>query len=288
TGLCVWDGLPKAGYPRIFGLFASASSTCLLVLAWVPVSAVGIAIDLVILWWLLTPAPTLARDPSAAPVPARRRLRSRVARVVRVGFVGYLALVLVTRPWHSQWGTTDQERRAPLPGDATVPDAHYRIDHAVTIKAPADSVWRWLVQIGQDRAGFYSYDWLERLVGADIHNADRIVPEWQHRAVGDLVRAVAADYLGGRLGREVGWRVSEIVPGQALVLDKWGAFAVLPVDSATSRLYVRLRGPGIPSLATIPLAPFGLFVFEPIHFIMERGMLLGIKTRAEAGMHPRI
>ncbi len=58
---------------------------------------------------------------------------------------------------------------------------------AVTIRAPAEEVWRWLVQLGQDRGGFYSYNLLENLAAADIHNVDRIVPEMQHLKVGDFV-----------------------------------------------------------------------------------------------------
>ena len=60
--------------------------------------------------------------------------------------------------------------------------------HCITIDAPPEQVWRWLIQTGQDRAGFYSYDWIERLFGYDMRNADRIHPEWQQLAVGDRVR----------------------------------------------------------------------------------------------------
>ena len=170
-----------------------------------------------------------------------------------------------------------------LPGDELVPEAHYRMDHAVVVHAPADSVWPWVVQIGQDRGGFYSYDGLERLIGDDVRNADRIHPEWQERRVGDLVRATQRGYLGGRLGSDLGWRVAQLEPGRALVLENWGAFVVIPVDEHTSRLHVRLRGPGTPSLLGVVLGPANLLVFEPAHFIMERRMLLGIRDRAEGG-----
>jgi hypothetical protein len=142
------------------------------------------------------------------------------------------------------------------------------------------------VQLGQDRAGFYSYAWLEQLAGADIHNADRIHPEWQQLETGDLVRATQPDYLGGRLG-EPGWRVREIVPGRAIVLENWGAFVVNPVDARTSRFFVRTRGDGMPSLAGVLLGPINVFVFEPAHFIMQRGMMLGIRDRAESMMDGR-
>jgi len=133
------------------------------------------------------------------------------------------------------------------------------------------------VQLGQDRGGFYSYDWLERAVGDKVLNADRIHPEWQTLAAGDLVRATQPDYLGGVFGPDIGWRVVRLEPQRALVLGGWGAFVLEPKDGYT-RLIVRTRGNGKPNVA---LAPFGLLVLEPAHFIMERRMLLGIKERAE-------
>jgi hypothetical protein len=66
-----------------------------------------------------------------------------------------------------------------------------------------------------------------------------------------------------------------------VILDKWGAFVVQPVDARTSRLIVRRREPGTPSLAGIVFGPFSVFVFEPAHFIMQRGMLRGVRDRAE-------
>jgi hypothetical protein len=169
----------------------------------------------------------------------------------------------------------------PVIGDPPLGESHYRIDHAITINAPADSVWPWLVQIGQDRGGFYSYDWLERAFGADIHNSDRIVPEWQERRVGDLVRVVQPAYLGGILGDSLGWNIDDIEPGRAIVLHGWGAFVLSPTGPNTTRMHIRTRGAGVPTLSGVALTPVGLLVFEPAHFIMERAMLRGIKARAE-------
>lgn len=94
--------------------------------------------------------------------------------------------------------------------------------------------------------------------------------------MGDLVRAVPPDWMGGRFGREVGWRIALFEPGRGMVLEGWGAFVVVPIDSGSSRLMVRTRGEGRPSLARTALAPLGLFVFEPAHFLMQRRMLIGI------------
>jgi hypothetical protein len=198
-----------------------------------------------------------------------------------IGIMTYSGALIVLRPWYSSWGTTRSERQMVMIGDPPLGESHYRIDHAITINAPVDSVWAWLVQIGQDRAGFYSYDWLERAFGADIRNASFIMPAWQDRRVGDTVRAVQPTYLGGVLGSDLGWKITQIEPGRAMVLENWGAFVVEPIDSSRTRLHIRTRGAGTPTVKGIALSPISLLTLEPAHFIMERGMLLGIKKRAE-------
>lgn len=194
----------------------------------------------------------------------------------------YVAIVLALRPWNMEWGTTAAERASILPGDEFVPTAHYRIDHGISIDAPTEAVWPWLIQIGQDRGGFYSYTKLENAAGAQITNANQIVREWQTRKVGELVPTVPDNYLGGVFGRRLGCKVLRVVPGQALILEGWGAFVVLPTKDNKTRILIRTRGEGTPSLAGVVEAPFTLLVFEPAHLIMERAMLLGIKQRAEA------
>src|SRR5207245_11341446 len=101
-------------------------------------------------------------------------------------------------PWHRHWGATHLDRIAVLPGDALSPFASAIVTHAVSIDAPAEAVWRWLVQIGQERAGFYSYSFLENLVGCDMRNTFRVVPEWQQRAIGDTGWFGSPKRFGGR------------------------------------------------------------------------------------------
>lgn len=205
----------------------------------------------------------------------------KITQRLLIAFMIYVAVIIGLRPWYTAWGSTRSEQQMPVIGDPPLGESHYRIDHAITINAPADSVWPWLVQIGQDRGGFYSYDWLERAFGADIHNSDRIVPEWQERRVGDLVRVVQPAYLGGILGDSLGWNIDDIEPGRAIVLHGWGAFVLSPTGPNTTRMHIRTRGAGVPTLSGVALTPVGLLVFEPAHFIMERAMLRGIKARAE-------
>src|SRR5262245_61191325 len=87
------------------------------------------------------------------------------------------AYVFLVRPWHLRWGATAEEVTETLPGDDLVADPKTQATHAVTIDAPPEAVWPWLVQIGQDRAGFYSYTWLEDLFGCRMRNTYRVVPE---------------------------------------------------------------------------------------------------------------
>lgn len=271
AGGIVLSLVPLERYLRSISAVAILCSLVLLVMfaheAFIP----GVAIDLILAVMLV----------SRRGAPARRSSPSRIGQIVFGAFTIYTAVVIAGRYSTLIWGTTPYERTIPFPGDPPNDEPHYRIDHAVTIEAPADSVWMWLAQLGQDRAGFYSYDWLERAAGDDIHNVDSIVPSWQERNAGDLVRAVQPDYLGGILGDAPGWEVTEIVPGRAMVLEGWGAFVLRPLGENRTRMHVRTRGPGAPTLKMIPLAPVSLLVLEPAHFIMERGMLLGIKHRAE-------
>jgi hypothetical protein len=99
-----------------------------------------------------------------------------------------IVYVLAIRPWHMRLGATDDEVKRPLPGDLYVAHPKALASHAISINASAAEIWPWLVQIGQGRGGFYSYDWLENLFGCDIHNTDRILPEFQQLQVGDGVK----------------------------------------------------------------------------------------------------
>lgn len=177
------------------------------------------------------------------------------------------------RPWHLRWGATDEELNQPLIGDEVVTDPKLKSNHAITINARASDIWPWLVQMGQHRGGFYSYTWLENLVGCHMRNADEIVPEWQDLKVGDKV------WLHPKAPPV---EVAAIEPGRAIVLKPWGAFVLQPIDEKTTRLIIRSQGDYEPDLRN-PVLNFLLWrvVYEPAHFIMERKMLLGIKERAE-------
>jgi len=184
---------------------------------------------------------------------------SRMARILRalaaVGALAPWAYLLIVRPWHIKWGATDEDVRKGLPGDELVPHPALESTRAVTILAPAEEVWRWLVQLGQDRGGFYSYDRLENLAGADIHNVDRIVPEMQHLKVGDFVPMAPVEWgvpMGGftvvriEPGRAVVWRQgwpNDLVKMSSSEVQERGtwAFVLEEVDEGTTRLLLRER-----------------------------------------------
>jgi hypothetical protein len=206
---------------------------------------------------------------------------SRGRTLVGIGSA-YAGVALGARPWMDRWGSTAAERARPLRGDELVPDAEQQT-HAITIDAPPEAVWPWLAQMGQGRAGFYSHDRLERLVGANIRNADEIHPEWQRLAVGDLVRT----YRPVPRFEPLGWIVAAVEPPRLLVVHEpqrrglinssW-AF-LLERDGERTRLLSRWRFRRRGGAH----AAFTRLVFDPAHFIMERGVLRGLKTRAERG-----
>jgi hypothetical protein len=195
--------------------------------------------------------------------------RTRVDRLLRplvaLGTALAVAYPTVLRPWMLRWGATDEERYKALPGDELVSNSLPASTRAITVQAPIAAVWPWLAQIGQDRGGFYSYEWLENLAGCKMHNADCIHPEWQQRAIGDEVK----------LHWALGNKVTSFEPNRALVLEGWGAFVVEPLDDQRTRVILRTRIKGGWS------AVYHVLLIELPHFLMERKMLLGLKQRAE-------
>ncbi len=158
---------------------------------------------------------------------------------VALSLVGAFGVVyaLALHPWIMSWGATSNEVGKTLPGDERATAPYFT--RAISIDSAPAAVWPWLVQIGQDRAGFYSNDWLENVFTSDIHSADAIHPEWQERAVGDrvpLARAGLAD-LGGARGT-IGH--VEIVSGtERMIANLPGRFVLENVGARGTRLLFR-------------------------------------------------
>ncbi|MET3951648.1 SRPBCC family protein [Arthrobacter sp. UYEF36] len=221
--------------------------------------------------------------------PATRRLRGPLAALAAAAVAaGY---VLAVRPRLLHWGATAQETAAPLPGDELVRTPRMQSTRAVTINAPSASVWPWLVQLGAGRGGMYSYDLLENAAGLGMHSADRILPEYQQLDVGDVlplgpdvgipVRRVEAGSVLG-LGGTMDPRTGRIRPSGGAAagprVELGWTFVLQPVTEHSTRLLSRTRYDYSPLPVGLILRP----VLEPLQFIMERRMLLGIKSRAES------
>jgi hypothetical protein len=216
-----------------------------------------------------------------AMASSEARLR-RAVGAVRLRYVLPVLVLLIAaylvgiHPWMMNWGSTAAERQMSLPGDGIQPELTEQTTQAITIDAPPEIVWQWLVQEGQDRAGFYTYTWLENLIGIDIHNADRIHPEWQHLSVGESWRLAPKDYLWG-LGEKAVTQVLLSEPGHVLVLQTWGAFVLETTDAGTTRFIARAHA--------APAGPVGkvitTMVWDPVVFTLNHRMLLGLKARAE-------
>lgn len=184
------------------------------------------------------------------------------------GFAGVVALAVIAitllTPRLDRWGATAAEVAANYPGDELVPAPASFVNRAITIQARPEQIYPWLVQLGADKGGLYSYTALERLVGCPMVNADRIHPEWQGLKVGDAVKMnrtkpVPPPYI-----------VAQIIPNQALVMghqengqwvDLW-QFVLVPQTDSTTRLILRTR--------TMMTGGFW-DIIHPGVFIMERG-----------------
>jgi hypothetical protein len=206
---------------------------------------------------------------AAAAIASTIRALSRGRRPAAWASLALLATVAYAArlvPWMRSWGATADERNMALPGDVAVPDPALRTTRAVSIGAPPERVWPWLAQIGQERGGFYSYEWLENLAGCRMRNADAVHPEWQQRRVGETVMLHPAR----------GMPVSLFEPGRAFGIEGWGVYALEPEPGGRgTRLLARTR------VGRRGEAVFYAALVELPHFVMERKMLLGIKRRAE-------
>jgi uncharacterized protein YndB with AHSA1/START domain len=169
-----------------------------------------------------------------------------------------------------------------MPLDDHVPDPRLDSTMAITIDAPPERIWPWLVQMGDaPRAGYYSHAWIERLLGMDIENSWRLIPEYQHLEVGQaLDKAGTMTVLAVEPNRHLVLGPPESVD---TVRASW-AFVLVPLDERRTRLVTRVHGSwgyGQMLRDTPPTAwPFYLLI-EPGAFLMERRMLREIKTRAE-------
>jgi hypothetical protein len=185
----------------------------------------------------------------------------------------------------SHWGLDAAEAVRAFPGDDLLANPRWGWTHAVDIDGPANDVWPWVAQIGADRGGFYSFQWLENIVGCDVRNAETVHPEWAARE-GDPL------YLHPKMDP---FRIVRVEDGRFMLAygapdeaarasgQPWSAatwlFFVEPLTPSRSRLMSRFRVDHSDDLGTA--LGVGPTLIEPVGFVMDRQMLLGVKERVE-------
>lgn len=179
----------------------------------------------------------------------------------------------------ARWGFDAEGAKRALPGDDIVPSPQWSWTHGVEIEASAAEVWPWVAQIGADRGGFYSYQWLENLIGCRVQNADVTHPEWE-AAMGDPLslhpKAPPLTIVAEERGR---WFVARGAPDPAASVQASWLIFVEPIGERRCRVISRYRASYTGALA-MRLA-FGKLTLQPIGSEMDRRMLLGVKERAE-------
>jgi hypothetical protein len=168
------------------------------------------------------------------------------------------------------WGATKAEAATTLPGDELLEEVDAIATRAIGIAAPPAAVWPWIAQIGPSpRGGAYTYDWIENLLGLDMHSVDHVLPEFQHPQVGDTI-----GYGSNRM------RVERVEPEHVLAWrsedGNWVWTFILEFRDGSTRLISRNRF----RLASLG-ARLGMVPMESASLVMERKMLRGIKLRAE-------
>ena len=204
-----------------------------------------------------------------------------VVAILIIAFGLYRWFVL---PWMNTWGATAEEIRATLPGDELVANPVSQTTQAVTIRAQPEQIYPWLLQIGVDRGGMYSYDWLENIFGLNVHTLDRIDPRYQSPKPGDFW-----GFTPKASGDGPGVYVVRLDPNRA-VLGCFGMRSVSPTPcTGTWQLVLQPQSDGATRLilrartdAASPMTGIFGAIFDPITFVMQRGMLLGFRDRIQA------
>ena len=222
----------------------------------------------------------------------------KLAAIVGAALVALVVLYFaLIRPWYQHWGASAEEVARELPGDASWPRAATVETRAVTINAPPARVWPWIAQIGQDRGGFYSYRWLENLCGCEMPDADHVLGLREPRP-GDKFWMYPPRKAGG-----AGYAIyASVDPARSMVLlthgfDKPGptgeipprgtwSFVLEPRGERATRLLIRGRSGVAGEAQGLGSWLYAAFFFDPIHFAMERKMMLTLKDRAEGRRPP--
>ncbi len=178
---------------------------------------------------------------------------------------------IFVRPRILTWGASQAEATMSLIGDDWA--AGISSTRAISVGAPVSEVWKWIIQLGADRGGFFSYSLLEKLLGYEARRGEPI-PEFEEMKVGRIVPG-SIDEAKSLI--KYNFRVVAVEPGKSFVLENWGAFVLREMDAGQTRLIVRTHATRQPGLK----GRIADFLFASLHYIMERRMLMGIKAQVE-------
>ncbi len=181
--------------------------------------------------------------------------------------------IIFLKPIVDTWGATKEEANMTLIGDELAPIIIST--RAISINAPMSEVWQWIIQLGADRGGFFSYTFIEKALGYEARSAEP-VPEFQDIEVGRII-PVSIDESKSLI--KYNFRVVAVEPGESIVIENWGALVLQKMDAQRTRFIVRTHGQALPNLKS----KIGDFLGMAAHYIMERRMMLGFKAQAEAG-----
>lgn len=191
-----------------------------------------------------------------------------------------ICYILFLRNFLLHWGSVKEEVNKYYAGDSILLKPDYESTLAVTINKSPSAVWPWVAQMGLNKAGFYSYTWLENIFGCKLYNADRIHAEWQNPKAGDYEPVC----VSAEKNNMKGWTIIAVIPNKALVYksstdSSWMmGFYIDSVNEHTSRLITRMR--------YITPKHFWMYITDKVwmewaHCIMQKGSINGIKKRAE-------
>ena len=195
----------------------------------------------------------------------------------------------LSRGWYSSWGATDEEVVGEIPGDQHVPHPKSQLTMAATIQSTPEKIWPWFVQLGCQRAGWYSYDLLDN---GGIPSAEQIIPEYQHLEIGDMVKATPkGDFgfpvaiidhdrqltLAGTVNTATGEDVKADDPAPEAYFSGNQTFLISAIDENHSRLIFRMRIDWNPGLSRTIIYKG---IVEPLSFVMARKTILNVKRLA--------
>jgi hypothetical protein len=200
-------------------------------------------------------------------------IMKRIKRFIKYTLLFYAGITLmywiIIRPKHMNWGATPEEISLGLPGDELISSRRIVSTRAINIHAPKEKIWPWIAQTGQNRGGFNSYHWLENLFGAGMINANSINPAWQNPKPGDTVY----------YGKDMAYGLLSLVKTNEYYSIQGWTFYLQPIYNANTRLIIRYASMEVKQNLFASIYYYSQF--ESLHFIMESGMMMGIKQKAE-------